>query len=78
VYALIGATSTAPGRSRNLHTAWASGIPLGRRACPAEVSDEEYEACLADLHASRAPTLLSYGGVDTDVASTILNGPAPF
>src|SRR3954451_525690 len=52
-YALIGATSTAPGRSRNLHTAWASGIPLGRRACPAEVSDEEYEGCLADLYASR-------------------------
>jgi hypothetical protein len=42
------------------------------------VSDEEYEACLADLHASRAPTLLSYGGVDIDVASTTLNGPAPF
>jgi len=53
-YALIGATSPSLQIVRGTCTPpGASGIPLGRRACPAEVSDEEYEACLADLYASR-------------------------
>jgi hypothetical protein len=56
-----------------------SGISSVDGLARQRVSDEEYEACLAGLYAlPPRRSWVSYGGVDIDVASRILNGPALF